>query len=227
MRILSHRGYWKSESEKNQPAAFVRSFTLGFGTETDVRDAWGELYISHDPPTQGTHPLSFDAFCEIYTANGGREKNLLLALNIKADGLTTRLRDSLARHGITAYFCFDMSVPDTRPYLGQNEPVYTRHSEYEPVSPFYESSVGVWVDGFLGDWMTADTIRTHRSADKAVCLVSPDLHKRPHLPLWQSFKDAGFALGDGDDQFTLCTDYPEEAAAFFTDEATAAQENRL
>lgn len=35
MIILSHRGYWKETHEKNLPIAFERSFSLGFGTETD------------------------------------------------------------------------------------------------------------------------------------------------------------------------------------------------
>ena len=48
MEILSHRGYWKNEGEKNTKIAFERSFQLGFGTETDIRDYKGELVISHD-----------------------------------------------------------------------------------------------------------------------------------------------------------------------------------
>lgn len=48
MIILSHRGYWLKESEKNSIAAFKRSFSMGFGTETDVRDRDGQLVISHD-----------------------------------------------------------------------------------------------------------------------------------------------------------------------------------
>lgn len=220
MRILSHRGYWKTADEKNTRAAFDRSFALGFGTETDVRDAWGELYISHDPPTRAADPLSFDAFCEIYVAHGGVEKELPLALNIKADGLTIPLRDALKRFGIASYFVFDMSVPDTRPYLSHGEPVYTRHSEFEPVPPFYGESKGVWIDGFQGDWMDAATIRAHHDAGKAVCLVSPDLHKRLYMPLWHSLRDSGLTLADGDDAFALCTDFPEEAQSFFGTEAS-------
>lgn len=215
MRILSHRGYWKTVAEKNTRAAFTRSFAFGFGTETDVRDAWGELFISHDPPTRAANPLPFGDFCDIYTQNGGRENRLPLALNIKSDGLTAALKAALAAHNITEYFVFDMSVPDTRPYLGQNEPVYTRHSEYEPVPPFYAQATGVWVDGFHSDWMTPDTIAAHRAAGKAVCLVSPDLHKRPHEPLWTRLRGAGYALPGGDDGFMLCSDYPEDAQAFF------------
>ena len=38
MQVISHRGYWKAASEKNTQTAFKRSFSLGYGTETDVRD---------------------------------------------------------------------------------------------------------------------------------------------------------------------------------------------
>ena len=50
MRIISHRGYWNTPAEKNTIHAFQRSFALGFGTETDIRDLKGELVISHDMP---------------------------------------------------------------------------------------------------------------------------------------------------------------------------------
>ncbi len=63
MIILSHRGYWKSEEERNQEVAFHRSFDLGYGTETDIRDIQGKLVISHDMPQgynlQPSLPLSF------------------------------------------------------------------------------------------------------------------------------------------------------------------------
>jgi len=49
MKILSHRGYWKTVSEKNTPAAaFERSFSPRFGTETDIRDYAGGLVFPHD-----------------------------------------------------------------------------------------------------------------------------------------------------------------------------------
>ena len=50
MKILSHRGFWREVAEKNKLVAFDYSFSLGFGTETDVRDFGGELVISHDIP---------------------------------------------------------------------------------------------------------------------------------------------------------------------------------
>ena len=57
IEVISHRGYWKTPEERNAPVAFERSFSLGFGTETDVRDCVrdgvSELVISHDIPRGG------------------------------------------------------------------------------------------------------------------------------------------------------------------------------
>ena len=75
MQILSHRGYWHDFlSESNKRIAFERSFDLGFGTETDLRDICGEIVISHDMP-KGDE-MTFEELLEIM----GR-RNLPLALN--------------------------------------------------------------------------------------------------------------------------------------------------
>lgn len=40
MKILSHRGFWLKNSEKNKQEAFKRSFDANFGLETDIRDCF-------------------------------------------------------------------------------------------------------------------------------------------------------------------------------------------
>jgi len=82
MIIISHRGYWLDETEKNSLAAFNRSFSLGFGTETDVRDWDGKLVISHDPAN--SESLSLEQLLKLYLQYPSKPT---LALNIKADGL--------------------------------------------------------------------------------------------------------------------------------------------
>ena len=85
MIVLSHRGYWKTPEEKNQPVAFERSFALGYGTETDIRDHNRNLVISHDMAS--ATDLSLEDMLHIYRTHGrSAEKRLPLALNIKADG---------------------------------------------------------------------------------------------------------------------------------------------
>ena len=88
MKILSHRGYWKEASEKNSVTAFLRSFNLNFGTETDLRDQNGEIVISHDIPKNDS--LLFKNFLKALN-----DKPLTLALNVKADGLAKELKKIL------------------------------------------------------------------------------------------------------------------------------------
>jgi len=205
MEILSHRGYWVEPSEKNTVAAFQRSFSLGYGTETDVRDRNGELVISHDPPQGGELTLS-----ELLDLAG--DKQPLLAINIKADGLANQVAAEMARHRYTNWFVFDMSIPDTRAQLAAANPTYIRVSEIEQTPPFLDKASGIWLDAFESDSWRIDTLADLLNRNLKVCLVSPELHRREHLAFWQQLKESGLHLRKN---VLLCTDLPEEATAFF------------
>lgn len=208
MIILSHRGYWQNPAEKNLEVAFERSFSMGFGTETDVRDLGGELVISHDMPRAGC--LTVTRFFELYRSY---QQPLPLALNIKADGLQAPLAELIQRYGIEHYFVFDMSVPDTIGYWKRGLSYFTRHSEYEPHPPLYEWASGVWVDEFNGHWVNRAALENHLACGKTVCIVSPDLHGRSYEPEWLDYRGMESRL-DGP-ELMLCTDFPEQARAFF------------
>ena len=210
MKVLSHRGYWKDESEKNQVIAFERTFSLGFGTETDLRDFNGELVISHDIANSSC--LQASVFFEIYNKHGCTAP---LALNIKSDGLQHKLKDMLALFNIENYFVFDMSVPDGLQYLKHSINTYTRESEYESSPSFYEQASGIWLDEFHSHWITEDTIASHNRHGKHMCIVSPDLHKRDYMEEWASYKQIEKKLGINN--LMICTDFPETAEEFFND----------
>ena len=208
MIILSHRGYWKAEHEKNSLAAFERSFLFGFGTETDLRDYKNELVVSHDIADDGSAGL--DSFFEIYR---NVNNDLPLALNIKADGLQVKLKHLLEKYKVDNYFVFDMAVPDTLAYLKHDYNVFTRQSEYENEPALYKECCGVWLDEFNIHWVTLDVIEQHVNNGKKVCIVSPELHKREHWKEWEDYKEIEGRLGIND--IMLCTDHPEEARKFF------------
>jgi glycerophosphoryl diester phosphodiesterase len=205
MIILSHRGYWLEPLEKNDQLAFQRSFELGFGTETDIRDSNGRLVISHDMPTGDE--MSFTNF--LSTAES-YSRNFTLALNIKSDGLVYHVADHLSAHPNLDCFVFDMAVPDMRGYLEVGVPVFTRMSEVEQQPAWLERSAGVWLDSFNHEWYDLDTIKNIISLGKRVCVVSPELHKRKHTDLWRTLK----LIADSD-QLMLCTDFPVQAKEFF------------
>lgn len=208
MIILSHRGYWLRDEEKNSRQAFERSFSLGFGTETDIRDFDGELVISHDPANKDCMPLA--QFFEIYNSYPTRP---MLALNIKADGLQEQLQSTLTEFQIDNYFVFDMAVPDALHYARRHLITYTRHSEYESLPAYYELAHGVWLDEFKQHWLTHEVIEQHLAHNKAICIVSPELHKRPYQAEWAHYHDLERKLGKN--KLMLCTDLPELAKEFF------------
>ena len=210
MIVLSHRGYWKEVSEKNLSIAFERSFSLGFGTETDIRDYKGELVISHDIADEKC--ISVKEMFEIYNKY---DNTLPLALNIKADGLQVKLNELLEEYKIENYFVFDMSVPDGLGYLKQNMKAFTRESEYEKLPSFYDEAYGIWLDEFQGHWITKEVIEKHIKNNKQICIVSPDLHKREYKNEWQHYKDIEKELSI--DNLMICTDYPEIAKEFFNE----------
>lgn len=208
MVILSHRGYWKTQRERNKEIAFRRSFENGFGAETDIRDIKGRLIISHDSPKG--NEMSFQQFLEIYTDYGSP---LTLALNIKSDGLQKPLKYLLKRYNVKNYFVFDMSIPDTLHYLKDSFKIFMRQSELEKNIVLYDGAAGIWMDCFFSEWFDEKTIEEHLKDGKKICLVSPELHKRDYLPFWKRLRSMEFnESGD----LMICTDYPDRARKFFT-----------
>lgn len=209
MEIISHRGYWKSNEEKNTNISFERSFSLGFGTETDIRDYEGELVISHD--IAGKNSISFREFISLYkdTITGIGT----LALNVKADGLQLKAKSILDAAGISNYFFFDMSIPDMLGYLNNDLRTFVRYSEYEGLNSLIHRVDGVWLDGFNHDLVEESLINFILSLKKKICIVSPELHKREHLSMWAKLKS--YEIIKTTENIILCTDLPEQAREYF------------
>jgi glycerophosphoryl diester phosphodiesterase len=207
MMLLAHRGRWQAAEDQNTIAALEAAFRHGDGVETDLRDQSGDLVIAHDVPN-GKRP----SFADVLTVHRRHDQHLPLALNIKADGLRSRLKPLLLRHGVTNYFCFDMSLPETLAYRREGLRYFARESEYEPAPALYAEAAGVWMDMFDSDWITPARILEHLAAGKQVALVSPELHQRPHLSFWATLHHAGLSR---ERNLMLCTDHCAAAREFF------------
>jgi glycerophosphoryl diester phosphodiesterase len=210
MQILSHRGYWRKNEEKNRPVAFQRSFGMGFGTELDVRDYCGKLVVSHDIADSKAIGLK-----DVLGTYSKYDNNLYLAINIKADGLQNSLFSLIRKYKIVNYFVFDMSVPDMLEYLKLGVKVFARESELEKSPLFYEKVYGVWMDELKASWISARKIKRHIDNGKKVCVVSPELHQRNHMTKWKQYRKDFQHLDKS--KLMLCTDFPEEARRYFND----------
>lgn len=206
MRILSHRGLWLRAEERNTETAFARAFEAGFGAEVDVRDEARALVVSHDP-ADGALPLR-----KVLDLHRRLGPGVPLAFNVKSCGLAEALLGMVREYGVVEHFVFDMAVPDALDYVRRGLPAFTRVSEFEREPAFYDLASGVWLDCFSDDWIGEDAIAPHLDAGKSVCLVSPELHGRPHSLVWGRWAKMSCAAHP---KLSLCTDHPEDARRMF------------
>jgi len=210
LTLLAHRGFWLSREEQNTLAAFERAFRRGCGLETDLRDQDGAIVIAHDCP-RGPQ-LRLEQVLELHR---DLAPDAMLALNIKADGLQKPLKAALETFGVRRYFVFDASIPDLLGYSHAGLRFFTRQSEYEQPPGLLRRADGVWLDGFERDWIGWGTLAGHWACGRAMALVSPELHRRPHLAQWRRTRALlRIAPGLGKSLY-LCTDFIDEAERFF------------
>lgn len=203
-RILAHRGAWRHKAEQNRPDCLANALRAGFGIETDLRDRLGQVVVSHDVPGADAPALSQCWTQWLELASPER----VLALNVKADGLAEIMAPLVAGRA-SDYFFFDMSVPDMRHYLRLGLTTFTRHSDAEPSPAYYGDCAGVWMDELETEWIRESDVQAHLDAGKMVALVSGELHRRDHGPIWElarSFRH--------DDRVMVCTDLPAQLQEF-------------
>lgn len=217
MEILAHRGYWRRPEEKNTLPAFKRALKLGYGIELDLRDCNGSLVISHDPPLPTRKLLQWSQFLGLYQGTcSARTIRPTIAVNIKANGLAQMVWKTIPPTWRENFFFFDMAAPDALPYLRLSATVFTRHSELEPVPAYYAEAQGVWMDEFAQSWISDAAMRAHVRRGKKLCLVSPELQRRPHRVTWARWRSQWRPWRPAArEKLLLCTDFPEKAAAFF------------
>lgn len=207
MKILAHRGYWNDQIKPNSPQALYAALTHGYGFESDIRDYQGKLVISHNIAEETSQDAG-----EVFQWLHEAQDQFCFAINIKADGLKDLIQKQLTKKQIQNYFLFDMSVPQMVEFQKVGLTCFTRQSEVEQEPVMYETAAGVWIDGFgENDWIDEALLSRHIAAGKRICLVSPELHKRGHLPFWNRLR----TLQIDWDLVMLCTDIPDEAANFF------------
>lgn len=208
IQLLAHRGLWQTPNEQNTLASFSDAFSNGFGIEFDVRDHKKNLLISHDTP-RGDE-IQFEKFLELYQDKGN---DLPLAINIKSDGLLEVLKKQLHEFKISNYFIFDMSIPETVKYMRSELNIFVRCSEFENYPSL--SSYGLWLDDF-GNFAEFDAIFSEcLQQNRAVSLVSPELHKREYKEKWQTWKSLLNKYKHNQSPIYLCTDFPLIAKQFF------------
>ena len=143
-----------------------------YGVEVDVRSQNNKLIIHHDPFVDGE---DFEAWISNYSHG-------TLILNIKEEGLESRLLELMNKYEIEDFFFLDQSIPFLVKLISSGENrTAVRFSEYESLETVlnFEGKVKwVWVDCFTMLPLDIETNIKLKKAGFKLCLVSPELQGR-------------------------------------------------
>ena len=197
--IFAHRGFWVNSHAQNSIDSFEAAARNGFSIETDLRSFNGTLVISHDP-------ISGDRYIELGDLI---RLNSTFALNVKEDGLQSKILEIREWIKSSNSFVFDGSLPEMFRYKKLGIDHALRISEYERELAW--DCKFVWLDSFESDWWIDDMSVIEYLQGREVVVVSPELHGRDHKSLWSYLHES---RQKGRFDFSICTDLPLEFEAW-------------
>ncbi len=196
MKIIKHRVNTIEELSKVEAS---------YGVEIDLRNHKGELILAHDP-IPGELVLFID-WLKFY-------HHEMIVLNIKEEGLETKILAIVNSFNIQNFFLLDQSFPFLFKTLISGESrTAIRFSDLESIDTITSTlnmSVTkpkwLWVDSFSGEWSHLKELDKIKSLGLNVCLASPELHGRNlDLELREIKKSASVRDIDA-----VCTKLPEK-----------------
>lgn len=163
MQFIAHR---------RNTAAELAGTPREYGVEIDLRSIGARLVLQHDPYLDGE---DFETWL-------GDFRHGTLILNVKEEGLETRLGALMAQHGIQDFFFLDQSFPFLLKSAKAGERrCAARVSEYESLHTVLALAGlidWVWVDCFSRFPLERAELGALHQAGFRTCLVSPELQGR-------------------------------------------------
>jgi hypothetical protein len=148
------------------------STPVEYGVEVDLRDFGEKLILQHDPFKDGE---SFEEYLKNY-------KHGTMILNIKSEGIETRVLKLVKKYNIMNYFFLDCSFPMINLLSSKGEKnIALRFSEFEGMDTirFMSKKVDwIWVDCFSKLPITHENYKTIKNLNYKLCLVSPELQNQ-------------------------------------------------
>ena len=173
-----------------------------FGIEVDIRSNGDQLYMHHDPFQNGEN---FEDWLKLYN-------HAILILNVKEEGLESRLISLMKKYDIDDYFFLDQSFPFLVKTSNDKEKrCAVRVSEFESIDTAITLANKVdwiWVDCFTHFPLTVYQVEKLQTEFKfKLCFVSPELQGRADIEHVKRFiQKIKFLDIKGD---AVCTKYPE------------------
>tara|TARA_B100000965_G_scaffold8029_2_gene6203 strand:- start:7046 stop:7630 length:585 start_codon:yes stop_codon:yes gene_type:complete len=190
MIIIDHR---RNTSE------LLKSTPQSLGVEVDIRSNKNRLILHHDPFKEGE---DFESWLKNF-------KHKFLILNVKEEGLESRVLSLLDKFSIKDFFFLDQSFPFLLKTLNSGESrLALRVSEYESIETALNLSSRVewiWVDFFNKFPLDKENYEKLCCLGYKLCLVSPELQGFPEdaILTLKSFLDEHELIPNA-----VCTKFP-------------------
>ena len=188
MIIIDHR--------RNLPIELSNT-PIKYGIEMDIRSWGNKLIVTHDPFTDG---VDFKDWILNYN-------HRLLIVNVKEEGLESKIEEILFHYGIENYFFLDQSFPFLIKSANKGQKrCAIRVSEFESIETALTLANKVnwiWVDCFTKNPLNKEQYQILKNAGFKLCFVSPELQGRE---LNCEFIQEIFNLGIPD---AVCTKKPD------------------
>jgi hypothetical protein len=150
----------------------LKSIPKNFGIEVDIRSSGQDLIISHDPYLSGDN---FEAWIKSYN-------HKLLILNVKEEGLESKIIEIMKKENIDNYFFLDQSFPflikNAKNCLGRSAVRYSEFESIDNVLSLKGIVKWVWVDCFNYLPIDKENIDIIKNSHFKICIVSPELQGR-------------------------------------------------
>jgi len=178
----------------------LKNIPSKFGIEMDLHAYGDRLVVHHDAFLDS---VDFSQWLDSYN-------HKLVILNIKEEGIESRVLDQITSRGIKNFFMLDLSFPAIVKLTRRGEKrIAVRVSDYETVTSAMTLAGQVnwiWLDVFNGIPINQKEFNQLKMAGFQICLVSPELHGRDPseiVPFKTKMKELKFNVD------AICTKYPE------------------
>ena len=180
----------------------LKNTSTEYGVEIDIRSWKGDLVLHHEPFENGEF---FEKWLEFFN-------HKILILNVKEEGLESRIIDLMSNYNVQDYFFLDQSFPFLfKTSLCGERRSAVRFSEFESIETAMSLSGKinwVWVDCFTRFPLSSSSARRLQIDGKfKLCFVSPELQGRTGVNCIKDFRREVESLGIKGD--AVCTKYPD------------------
>lgn len=170
-----------------------------YGVEIDLRSDKKDIYLHHNPFVKGT---MFNKWIKYF-------KHKFIVLNVKEEGLESKIIKILNKHKIRDYFFHDQSFSTLLKNMKKMR-VSIRYSEYEEIkekNKIFKYVKWIWLDHFTSFPLSVKFYEYLKKNKIKICIVSPELVRKKFINkairLKKHILKKGFKID------AVCTKLPE------------------